>query len=122
MQNLMQQVSGSANVTTGSDGILITRHGEGEDLLDVAIANGGELPANVQPVIQRTPPARAPINPAVQPDALPEQKKVGVTIQPTPNGPQPDRINPAVPAAPAGSTPPEKKPQPKASPTPQTNP
>ncbi len=122
MQNLMQQVSGSANVTTGSDGILITRHGEGQDLIDVAIANGGELPANVQPVIQRTPPARAPINPTVQPDALPEQKKVGITIQPTPNGPQPDRINPAVPAAPAGGTPPEKKPQPKASPTPQTNP
>jgi outer membrane protein assembly factor BamD len=54
MQNMMQQITGSANVTTNRDGILITRHGEGTDLIDRAIANGGELPENVQPVIQRT--------------------------------------------------------------------
>jgi outer membrane protein assembly factor BamD len=55
MGNLVQQITGSANVTTSSDGILITRHGEGTDLIDKAIANGGELPENVQPVIQSTP-------------------------------------------------------------------
>ena len=55
MGNLMQQITGNANVTTSSDGILITRHGEGTDLIDKAIANGGELPENVQPVIQSTP-------------------------------------------------------------------
>jgi len=60
MQNMMQQITGSANVTTNSDGILITRHGEGTDLIDRAIANGGELPENVQPVIQRTTPTERP--------------------------------------------------------------
>ena len=121
MQNLMQQVSGNANVTVDHDGILITRHGEGQDLIDVAIANGGELPANVQPVIQRTPPARTPVNQIAQPETAPEKKKVGITIQSTPNGPQPDRINPSVTATPAnGTAVPEKKPEAKPSPTPKS--
>jgi outer membrane protein assembly factor BamD len=55
-QNLMQQVTGSANVSTSHDGILITRHGEGTDLIDKAIANNGQLPEGVQPYIQRDPP------------------------------------------------------------------
>ena len=59
MGNLMQQISGSANITASTDGILITRHGEGSDLIDKAIANGGELPENVQPVIQTSAPAPA---------------------------------------------------------------
>ena len=56
MANLMQQISGSAGVTTSRDGILITKDGEGTDLIDKAITNNGELPENVQPVIQRTNP------------------------------------------------------------------
>ncbi|MGQ0761666.1 MAG: outer membrane protein assembly factor BamD [Acidobacteriota bacterium] len=56
MANLMQQITGSAGVTTSRDGILITRDGEGTDLIDKAISNDGELPENVQPVIQRTTP------------------------------------------------------------------
>jgi outer membrane protein assembly factor BamD len=48
MANMMQQITGSANVTTSHDGILITHNGEGTDLIDKAIANGGELPENVQ--------------------------------------------------------------------------
>jgi len=79
MQNMMQQISGSANVTTSNDGILITKKGEGNDLIDKAIANNGQLPENVQPVIQRNAP-RAPLS------------------QPTPNATPPD----ADPAAPAG--------------------
>jgi len=59
MANMMQQITGDANVTTNHDGILITRHGEGTDLIDRAIANGGELPENVQPVIHTTSPATA---------------------------------------------------------------
>ena len=35
------------------------KHGEGTDLIDKAIANGGELPENVQPVIHTTSPATA---------------------------------------------------------------
>src|ERR1051325_5135303 len=57
MANVMQQVTGSANVTTSHDGILITRHGEGTDLIDKAIQNNGQLPEGVQPVIQRSTPA-----------------------------------------------------------------
>ena len=60
MANMMQQVTGSANVTTSSDGILITKHGEGVDLIDKAIANNGQLPEGVQPVFQRTEPQKQP--------------------------------------------------------------
>jgi outer membrane protein assembly factor BamD len=59
MANMMQQITGNANVTTSRDGILITHNGEGTDLIDRAIANGGELPENVQPVIHTTNPATA---------------------------------------------------------------
>jgi outer membrane protein assembly factor BamD len=77
MQNMMQQISGNADVTTSHDGILITKHGEGTDLIDKAIANNGQIPATaLQPVIQRAP-ARAPLN------------------QPTPNGTAPAQANPA---------------------------
>jgi len=56
MQNMMQQITGNANVTTSHEGILITRHGEGTDLIDKAIQNNGQLPEGVQPVIQRSAP------------------------------------------------------------------
>ena len=71
MQNMMQQVTGNAEVTTSRDGILITRHGEGNDLIDKALANNGTLPEGVQPVIQRT---RAPVTqpqPTTSPDTTP---------------------------------------------------
>jgi outer membrane protein assembly factor BamD len=77
MQNMMQQISGNASVTTSHDGILITKHGEGTDLIDQAIANNGQIPNSaLQPVIMRTPP-RAPVT------------------QPTPNGTVPAQANPA---------------------------
>jgi hypothetical protein len=53
---MMQQITGNANVTTSHEGILITRHGEGTDLIDKAIQNNGQLPEGVQPVIQRSAP------------------------------------------------------------------
>ena len=56
MQNMMQQISGSANVTYDPNGILITKHGEGADLIDKAIQNNGQLPEGVQPTIQRSTP------------------------------------------------------------------
>ncbi len=77
MANLMQQISGSAGVTTSRDGILITRDGEGTDLIDKAISNNGELPENVQPVIQRTTPTpnvserpRTTQTPCAEPEAV----------------------------------------------------
>lgn len=60
MQNVFQQITGSANVTANRDGILITRNGEGTDLIDKAISNNGELPENVQPVVQRNSPTPQP--------------------------------------------------------------
>jgi len=56
MQNMMQQVTGNANISTSRDGILITKNGEGTDLIDKAIANNGQLPEGVQPYIQRDTP------------------------------------------------------------------
>ena len=61
MQNMMQQITGSANITTSSDGILITKHGEGTDLIDKAIQNNGQVPEGAAPVFQPTKPA-APAN------------------------------------------------------------
>jgi len=86
MQNMMQQITGSANVTTSRDGILITRHGEGTDLIDRAIANNGTLPdsAQPQPAIQRN--QRAPANPTPAP------------TQSTPNTAPTNQTDPAAPA------------------------
>jgi outer membrane protein assembly factor BamD len=92
MQNMMQQISGTANVTTSRDGILITRHGEGNDLIDKAIANNGTLPEGVQPVTQRSAP-RAPANPpqpTSTPESTPDKKKLGITIQPNSPNTLPD--------------------------------
>ena len=61
MANMMQQITGSANVTTSNDGILITKHGEGTDLIDKAIQNNGQVPEGAVPVFQTTKPA-APVN------------------------------------------------------------
>ena len=81
MQNVLQQISGTANVTTSRDGVLITRKGEGYDLIDKAISNNGELPENVQPVIQRNTPAPKPNQSSVTPA---NQTRPRETQTPTP--------------------------------------
>jgi outer membrane protein assembly factor BamD len=85
MQNMMQQISGNANVTTSHDGILITKKGEGNDLIDKAIANNGQLPDNgLQPVIQRSPPRQQPVTqptPTASPEAATRPR---ATQTPTP--------------------------------------
>jgi len=102
MQNMMQQISGSANVTTSHDGILITRKGEGNDLIDKAIQNNGQLPDSaLQPVIQRAPDRR-PLSqptPTTSPEETPDKKKIGISVQPTSSRPLPDQVNPATPPA-----------------------
>ena len=73
MENMMQQITGNANVTTSGDGILITKHGEGTDLIDRAIENNGQLPEGVQPSIQRTANQQASPNnsdPATRPRSI----------------------------------------------------
>lgn len=104
--NLMQQVAGRADVTVGNDGILISRSKkEGtEDLIDLALKGNGQLPSNLtpKPVVQRRNPVPAPPKTNEDQETSPEKKKPSMTIQATPSGPVPDRINPS-----AGSTPPK---------------
>src|SRR5262249_61232797 len=67
MGNLMQQVSGRADVTVNKNGILISKDGkEGTDLIDEALRYNGSLPALTTPEAptQRTPkPAPAAADP-----------------------------------------------------------
>ena len=115
MQNMMQQITGTAEVTTSRDGILITKKGEGNDLIDKALANNGTLPEGVQPVIQRTTTPRAPVTqpqPTTSPEATPDKKKVGIGIQSNSTGPLPDRINPGATTTP-GTPRPIQTPTPK---------
>ena len=98
-QNMMQQISGNANVTTSHDGILITKKGEGNDLIDKAIANNGQLPdTGLQPVIQRAP-ARQSVSqptPTTSPEETTNKNKIGISIQqPTTSGPVSNGNTPA---------------------------
>lgn len=58
MGNLMQQVSGRADITVNGDGVLISKdRKEGtNDLIDEAVKNNGQLPANLTPMapVQRS--------------------------------------------------------------------
>ena len=61
VSSLLTEITGSANVSVGKDGVLISKDGkEGTDLIDRAIANGGTLPATtpMAPQQQRRAPAR----------------------------------------------------------------
>lgn len=63
MGNLMQQVSGKADVTVNKNGILISKEGkDGSDLIDEAIRYNGTLPANSTPdaPTHRSPKAAPP--------------------------------------------------------------
>jgi outer membrane protein assembly factor BamD len=66
MGNLMQQVSGRADVTVDRNGILISKDGkEGTDLIDEALKYNGQLPEKRTPdaPTQRSPRAAAPVTP-----------------------------------------------------------
>src|SRR6185369_16430811 len=55
VSNMMQEITGSANISTSSDGILITKKGEGTDLIDKAIQNNGQVPEGDIKVFQTRP-------------------------------------------------------------------
>ena len=68
MGNLMQQVSGRADVTVNKNGILISKDGkEGTDLIDEALKYNGQLPDKRTPdaPTQRSPRAQTPTTPTV---------------------------------------------------------
>ena len=63
MGNLMQQVSGKANVTVSRDGILISKEGkEGTDLIDEALKFNGQLPEKRTPDAPTNRTRTAPAN------------------------------------------------------------
>ena len=65
MSNLMQQVSGRADVTTDKDGVLISKDGkEGTDLIDEALKYNGQLPEKLTP---DAPTQRSTSRPQPQP-------------------------------------------------------
>jgi outer membrane protein assembly factor BamD len=94
--NLMQQVSGRADVTVGNDGILISRsHKEGtEDLIDLALKLNGQLPSNAtpEPVVHRKSQTPAPTKTNDDQQAPP--KKPGGNMQVNPSAPTPDGVKP----------------------------
>lgn len=59
-QKLIQEILGTTPVTVDKNGVIINKEGKGGDLIDQALANGGQLPSNVTPTapVQRRPPAR----------------------------------------------------------------
>jgi outer membrane protein assembly factor BamD len=91
MGNLMQQVSGKADVTVEKDGILISRSGkEGSDLIDEALKYNGQLPANTTPTapVQRTAPRTTPAR-------LPQTQNANSSSTPKASPtPTPDLIRP----------------------------
>jgi tetratricopeptide (TPR) repeat protein len=90
MGNLMTEVSGRADVTVGKDGILIRRDSkEGEDLIDLALQNNGQLPSNVTPATpkQRGTHKQPATTPANNEQAAPDKKSVGQS-KPNPTSPQ----------------------------------
>lgn len=84
MSNMMQQITGSANVTTSGNGILITKHGEGTDLIDKAIQNNGQISDNDIRVFQtirtdnkQTPPTKPATTPQTKPNDAPNDSAPG---------------------------------------------
>ena len=87
MQNVMQQVSGRAEVNVSKDGILISKDGkEGSDLIDEALKYNGQLPANptpVAPVQRTTPPVATPQKPGSTQNSIPASSTTPATSVPT---------------------------------------
>ncbi len=100
-QKLIQEILGTTPVTVDKNGVIISKEGKGADLIDKALANGGQLPSNVTPVapVQRRAPARTfpQATPTTQPSKPAPAPGTGITAQPTQPGPPRDGSNPAAP-------------------------
>ncbi|MGH9971639.1 MAG: outer membrane protein assembly factor BamD [Pyrinomonadaceae bacterium] len=85
MGNLMQQVSGRADVTVDKNGVLISKDGkEGGDLIDEALKYNGQLPAVTTPQapVQRGTSKPAPPS-STPPPGTTQGTTQGVTTAPT---------------------------------------
>ncbi|HEY0077318.1 MAG TPA: outer membrane protein assembly factor BamD [Pyrinomonadaceae bacterium] len=120
MQKFKQELLGSTPKTINKSGILISDEDDANDLIQQAIANGGQLPTTVPTApVQRRPPARqvAP-PPATNTGAAPAGKGSALSVQPTqPGAPRtasdPTKPESSLPPAPATSTPATTSPQTK---------
>jgi outer membrane protein assembly factor BamD len=104
MQKIMTEVLGTIDVTVNKNGVLISKDDKsGSDLIDIVLANQGELPSNITPnaPVQRTPPARTPVQQNTRTTPATRQAQTGGTGGNTPTTTQPGTS----PVAPA-STPP----------------
>jgi outer membrane protein assembly factor BamD len=91
MGNLMQQVSGRADVTTDKDGVLISKDGkEGTDLIDEALKYNGQLPERLTP---EAPTQRGTTRPTTVTPAKPPSVSSGNAAAPTAT-PSPAAIKP----------------------------
>lgn len=71
MKNMSQEIFGTYPVTVNKNGILMSKDSkEGSDLIDIAIARGGQLPDLSTPQAPRTSPTNQP--PSPQPTPTPE--------------------------------------------------
>jgi outer membrane protein assembly factor BamD len=87
MGNLMQQVSGRADVTVNKNGILISKDGkEGSDLIDEALRYNGTLPALTTPV--------APTQRTITPDPKTRNATSGAAPTASTPAPTPAAIKP----------------------------
>ncbi len=92
MGNLMQQVSGRAEVTTNKDGILISKDGkEGSDLIDEALKYNGQLPARTTP---DAPTNRSPRSTPAPADPKTRNATSGATPTASTPSPSPAVIKP----------------------------
>jgi outer membrane protein assembly factor BamD len=93
MGNLMQQVSGRADVTVNGDGILISKDKKegSSDLIDEAVKYNGQLPANLTP----TAPVQRSTRPAsINPRPQPVNQNPGQPVNATPAATPPPGIKP----------------------------
>lgn len=96
---IFTQIIGTTPVTIERDGILINKDGDGGDLIEVAIRNGGRLQNDQTPNTQgvtRTPPARRlaqPETPTTTTRPATNAPTGGVSLQPTQPGPPPGSNN-----------------------------
>ncbi len=78
VSNVMQQITGSANIATSGNGILITKHGDGTDLIDKAIQNNGQVSESDIKVMQTPRPDNKPApTPPAKPNNTPSDSNPG---------------------------------------------
>ncbi|HWS99020.1 MAG TPA: outer membrane protein assembly factor BamD [Pyrinomonadaceae bacterium] len=106
MSKLLTEVVGSANVTVDKNGVLISKDSKGgNDLIDEAIARGGQLPSVIKPVEHnRRPPQQFPQGTQPAPSRGPAQPSPAPT-SPATSAPSTTTPSTTAPTATTGTRP-----------------